>query len=213
MATLPSQVDVVHGNGVVRDEICRALPIKYPDIAIGMEADTWANYLARHGFSAPTLAVDLECTGPESVVLMVRRMARADTRVVVFGTPLADALRQRLLREGALAWIGPESSLDQACYVLAMAARQTGAREVTLGKRDLSDRELEVATRFAGPDGPTIAMLGRALGLEDATIRSHLRSARRKLRGPQTPVHNRATLTATLIATGYLPVEDPWHNW
>ena len=91
-------------------------------------------------------------------------------------------MARRCRAEGAAGWIGADLRLDDAVRSSLRLLRSSDAGQ---SRPDaylaLTDRELQIASLYAGHHTPSVRRVARLLGRSPETVRVHLRSTRHQV--------------------------------
>ncbi|WP_146081048.1 sigma factor-like helix-turn-helix DNA-binding protein [Pseudoclavibacter sp. AY1H1] len=174
------------------------------EFAVGRHSRSWMEFSAERALAADVVIVSAEFRDHVPILLKTRAVARLGTQVVVVANFPRSRLIHNLRQEGAAHVLAREAStITSLLDVLIDDTPASAWGSASSAASLLTDRELQIAALFASRASPTTQQIAELLGLSPATVRTHLKLARRRLQGLGFEVSSRSLLRATLLAEGY----------
>ncbi|KNX36189.1 helix-turn-helix domain-containing protein [Luteipulveratus halotolerans] len=183
------------------------------ELDITCSAYSWHDFsttLRAGGRPPTTVLLDAFLDDWVPLALKIRVLARLGTRTVVLGSGAATPLAERARLEGAVGWVEPTVGLDTLVRLVERPGWPADVVRPSLLGVELTDRQIQVLCAYASRRGLSPGQFARVMGVSAETMRSHLRSGRRRFTDRGVDVSSQALLIDALVADGYLVPESRW---
>jgi DNA-binding NarL/FixJ family response regulator len=207
-STVALRILTVDDHPVFREGV-RALILGQPDLAIVGEASSGREAIEQYRSKKPDITLmDLQMPGMTGIdTIIAIRDEYPDARIIVLTTHVGDAYARRALKAGARAYVLKSTARKELLNTIRDVHRglrhveSNVATELAFQQHnvDLSDREVAVLTLIA--DGNSNRDVGAALGIQEETVKSHVKIILGKLNA-----RDRTHAVTTAMRRGIIPL-------
>jgi DNA-binding NarL/FixJ family response regulator len=187
----------------------RALILGQPDLEIVGEASSGREAVEQYRSKKPDITLmDLQMPGMSGIDTIVAiRNEHPDARIIVLTTHVGDAYARRALDAGARAYVLKSTARKELLNTIRDVNRglrhvePNVATELAFAQHhsDLTDREIAVLSLIA--DGNSNRDVGAALGIQEETVKSHVKIILGKLNA-----RDRTHAVTTALRRGIIPL-------